>query len=279
METLQGAQLFRAAAAVSRRIWITYIRYPSWTISLLIWPILFPFGYIFACRALAGPDNTALGTFASLAGTADYVGFIAIGITIWQWFNLILWGLGASLRSEQMRGTLESNWLAPVPKIFLLLGASWADILMGLVMLSASSLTLYIFYGVRLLGSFWHLALVVLASIPSIYGIGVIFASLVLIIKETNAFVFFVRGIMTVFCGITYPIAILPDWMAVIARTLPLTHSINAVRAIVSGSTLNAVGAEMRYLLISGAILVIAAYLTFLGVQRRMLASGTIGQY
>lgn len=279
MHTWEGKQVLTAAAAVCRRIWINYIRYPSWFISLLIWPVLFPFGYVFACRALAGPDNVALGTFAGLSGTSDYVGFIAIGITIWQWFNLILWGLGASLRSEQLRGTLESNWLAPVPKVFLLLGAAWADILMGLFMLSVSSLTLYIFYGVRLLGSFWHLVLVVLASIPSIYGIGVIFASLVLIVKETNAFVFFVRGIMTVFCGITYPIAVLPTWMAAIARALPLTHSINAVRAIVGGSTLGAVGSEMRYLLVSGALLVGIAYLTFLGVQKRMLRSGTVGQY
>lgn len=271
--------VLRAAAAVSRRIWITYIRYPSWFVSLLIWPILFPFGYIFASRALAGPGNAAISTFASLAGTADYVSYITVGTLMWWWFNLMLWGLGSSLRSEQTRGTLESNWLAPLSKLFLLLGAAWADILVGLCTLGISFLSLYLIYGVRVVGSLWHLILVMLVSIPSIYGIGIIFASLVLVAKETNALVFFVRGLMTVFCGISYPLAVLPGWMATIARTLPLTHSIAAVRAIVSGSSLGAIGAELQYLLVSGVCLLAVGYLTFLSVKRYMLITGTIGQY
>lgn len=272
-------RLLPAAAAVCRRMWINYLRYPSWFISLLLWPILFPFGYVFACRALAGPDNAALATFTSLSGTSDYTGFIAIGTTIWQWFNTMLWGLGAALRNEQMRGTLESNWLAPISKVFLLLGAAAADLLMGLCMLAVSGLTLYLVYGIRVLGSLWHLGLVVAASIPSIYGIGIIFASSVLILKETNSLIFFVRGIMTVFCGITYPTTVLPGWMAAVARVLPLSHSISAVRVIVAGGDLGAVLPQLRYLLASGAVLSLLGYLCFLAVQRQMLARGTVGQY
>lgn len=279
MHNSKPTRVLRAAAAVCRRIWITYIRYPSWFVSFLIWPIIFPFGYVFACRTLAGPDNAALSTFVSLAGTGDYVSYVTVGTLMWWWFNLILWGLGSSLRTEQVRGTLESNWLAPVSKVFLLFGAAWADILMGLCMLVISFVSLHLVYGVRVVGSVWHLVLVMLVSIPSIYGIGIIFASLVLVAKETNALIFFVRGLMTVFCGISYPLAVLPSWMAAIARTLPLTHSIAAARAIISGSSLSAIGPELQYLVVSGAVLLAVGYLTFLSVQRRMLIAGTVGQY
>jgi ABC-2 type transport system permease protein len=272
-------QVLQAAAAVCRRILLTYFRYPTFLIALVVWPIVYPFAYIFVCEALAGPDNMAVGTFVGLAGTDDYTSYIVIGAMFWWWFNMILWGFGSSLRQEQVRGTLESNWLAPAPKVFLLLGSAWADLLLCLGMLGISWLSGRLLYGVRMLGSIWHLLTVVAASIPSIYGIGVIFASLVLVAKETNSFVYFTRGLITVFSGITYPIAVLPGWMSAISRALPLTHSINAVRAIAIGNSLGAVSSELQYLLISGAVLLSAGLLIFFRVQRHMLTTGTVGQY
>lgn len=271
--------VLRATWAATRRQIINFIRYPSWMIALLIWPVLFPFAYIFSSRALAGPDGVGLATFSQLAGTSDYAGFIAIGTTFWMWFNIMLWGLGSSLRAEQMRGTLESNWLAPVPKVFLLLGSFAAEALMGLMALAISSLTLHLVYGIRVHGSLLHLVLVALASIPSVYGVGMIFASLVLVAKEINAFIFFVRGVMTVFCGVTYPIAVLPGWMRAVADVLPLNYSIQAVRAIVAGQHISAVWPAVQFLLVSGVLLLGAGYLTFLLVQRHLLQTGTVGQY
>lgn len=272
-------QVLRASAAVCRRILLTYVRYPSFIIALVIWPVIYPFAYVFACKALAGPENMAVGTFAGLAGTADYTSYIVIGSMFWWWFNMILWGLGSSLRQEQVRGTLESSWLAPAPKVFLLLGAALADLVICLGMLSVSWVSGRLLYGVQMVSSIWLLLTVVVASIPSIYGIGIIFASLVLVFKETNSFVYFTRGLITVFAGITYPIKVLPDWMAAISRALPLTHAINAVRAIATGGNLGAISFELRYLLVSGAVLLAVGLLTFFGVQRQMLQNGTVGQY
>ncbi len=55
---------------------------------------------------------------------------------------------------------------------------------MGLFMFGISAVTLYAVYGVRCVGSLWHLVVIALVSIPSIYGIGMIFASLVHVAKE-----------------------------------------------------------------------------------------------
>ena len=48
--------------------------------------------------------------------------------------------------------------------------------------------------------------LVILASMPSIYGLGMAFASLVITAKEAQNFVFLVRGLVMIFCGITFPV-------------------------------------------------------------------------
>jgi ABC-2 type transport system permease protein len=260
-------------------MWINYIRYPSWFVSMLIWPVLFPFGYVFTSKALAGPDGVALQAFSRLAGTADYTSFMAIGTTFWMWFNFMLWGLGGALRNEQVRGTLETNWLAPVPKIFLLIGAFVMEAMMGLIQLCVTGLLLYLIYGVQLSGSLWHVALIVMLSVPSVYGIGLMFASLVLVAKETSALIFFVRGLMTVFCGITYPIAVLPDWMKSVSNTLPLSHSIQAVRAVIAGNGLEMIRGQLFYLAASGVVLLMLGYATFVAIERRLTETGTIGQY
>lgn len=273
------AHYLRAVLAVSKR-WLTnYIRYPSWAIAMLIWPVLFPFGYVFSMRALAGPGGEALASFASLAGTMDYVTFLVTGTTFWMWFNSMLWGLGSSFRGEQIRGTLEGNWLAPLPKTFLAVGVFLAEAVMGLVQLSMSMLTIALVYGVRLSGSPVALVALILVSIPSIYGTGLIFGSLVLVAKEINGLIFFVRGLITVFCGVTYPIAVLPGWMQAVSRALPLTYSVSGVRTILAGGGLAAVTGQLRYLALSGAVLMAAGLLAYELVQRRMLQTGTLGQH
>ena len=68
--------------AVARREWTIFLRYPSWVIAMLVWPVIFPMIYIMSARALAGPQGAGLAIFQQRTGIQDYIGFIAIGTTI-----------------------------------------------------------------------------------------------------------------------------------------------------------------------------------------------------
>ena len=114
----------RALLAVARKEWIILRRYPSWVVAVLIWPLLGPSIFIFTARAMSGPDGTGVAAFSALTGTADYASYVVLGIAIWMWLNVTLWDVGFHLRAEQMRGTLESNWLCPVWRLGLVLGSS-----------------------------------------------------------------------------------------------------------------------------------------------------------
>ena len=163
--------------------------------------MILPAGYILSARALAGPDGSGLALFAQAAGTSDYVGYIAIGTTVWMWQNMSLWTIGFALRDEQMRGTLESNWLTPARRLWFLFGSG---LMHGAVMLSfvvISGVEFGLFFGARFNGNPLLIALVLLAAAPSIYGLGFAFASLVMAAKEANAFVFLVRGLVMIFAA------------------------------------------------------------------------------
>jgi len=270
----------QALWAVVRREWTIFIRYPSWIIALFIWPVIFPMGYILTARALSGIDGSGLTTFENTTGLTEYVGYIAVGTMIWMWQNIVLWAVGYSLRNEQMRGTLESNWLSPTWRFAYLLGSSIPQLASMFMLMLVSGLEYAFLFKVDFSGSLWLTLLVILAAIPSVYGLGFAFASVVITLKEANAFVFLVRGIVMVFCGITYPLAILPKWMQSVSQWLPQTYIIHAVRtAALSTEGFSGIAFDLKMLVIFGIIWLAFGYLLFNMMERRARQTGAIGQY
>jgi len=266
--------------AVVRREWTIFVRYPSWIIALFIWPVIFPMGYILTARALSGVDGSGLATFQNRTGLTEYVGYIAVGTMIWMWQNIVLWAVGYSLRNEQMRGTLESNWLSPTWRFAYLLGSSIPQLVSMFMLMLVSGLEYALLFGVNFNGSLWLTLLVIFAAIPSVYGLGFAFASVVITLKEANAFVFLVRGIVMIFCGITYPMAMLPDWMQSVAQWLPQTYIIHAMRtAALSTEGFNGIAFDLKMMLLFGIFWLAVGYTLFNMMERRARQTGAIGQY
>ena len=270
----------RALLAVVRREWRIFTRYPSWIIALFIWPLIFPMMYILTARALSGPDGSGLAIFMETTGATDFIGYIVIGTTVWMWQNIVLWDVGFSLRNEQMRGTLESNWLSPTWRFSYLLGHTGPQIVSMLMFIGVTALEFGLLFGVRLNGSIWMILLMMLAAIPSIYGLGFAFASLVITVKEANAFVFLIRGIVMIFCGITFPVSLLPGWMQSIAKWLPQTYLIHGMRAAAfSNAGIQELAPDLIPLLLFGIFWLLIGYSTFVWMERRARRTGAIGQY
>jgi len=267
--------------AVAWKEWTIFVRYPSWLMAFVIWPMLFPLTYIFTGRALSGPGGASLATFRGLTGTSDYVSFVVLGSTMYMWLNVTLWDLGLFIRGEQQRGTLESNWLCPVGRLSLLAGASLSKLGPALLFLGITVPEFRLAFGVWLVRGNVPLFFATLALIiPSVYGIGILFASLVLRFKEANALVQLVRGVFMVFCGITAPIAILPGWMQAVAAWLPLTYAIQDMRAAsLAGATFASVAPDLTKLAAFAVALPLLGALTFQFVERRARRTGSLAQY
>jgi ABC-2 type transport system permease protein len=270
----------RALMWVARKEWLYFVRYPSWIISLFVWPVIFPLAYILSARALSGPDGSGLALFTARTGVSDYIGFIAVGTTIWMWQNVVLWNVGFSLRNEQMRGTLETSWLSPSWRFSFLIGPSMIHMINMVMFMVVSALEFGLIFGVRFNGNPLLVILIILVSMPSIYGLGMAFASLVITAKEAHNFVQMVRGLVMIFCGITFPITILPDWMQTVARWLPQTYMIHAIReAALANASFTDLVPDLIALLGFGAFWLAAGYLIFGWMERRARQTGAIGQY
>jgi ABC-2 type transport system permease protein len=179
-----------------------------------------------------------------------------------------------------MRGTLESNWMSSSWRFSLLLGNSVVQMVVMLIFIGVSLVEFTVFYGVRFNGDPLLVVLMFLVSIPSIYGLGFAFASVVITAREANAFVFLVRGLVMIFCGITYPIAVLPGWMQSVAQFLPQTYIIYGFReAMLNSANFETLWPVYQILLIFGAFWLAVGFALFRRMERRARRTGALGQY
>lgn len=266
--------------AAARKEWLITIRYPSWVLAVFLWPLLLPLGFIFGGRAMAGPSGESLAVFERFAGTTDYAGFVVVGTILWMWVNMALWESGYFFRQEQLRGTLDSNWMTPAPRLAHLLGSGLVSLLTGVVTAAIAIVEFRLVLGVRIAGSPWLVALSIAAMLPSVYGLSLLFASIVVWAKDISTMVQVVRGAFLIFCGVSYPLAVLPGWMRSVASVLPMTYAIGAVRkAALTKARFGDMRGDITVLLVYGLALFACGILAFNHTERHARQVGSLSHY
>jgi ABC-2 type transport system permease protein len=271
----------RAFGAAGMKEWRLLRRYPSMFLGFLFWPIVLPLAYVLQARGFAGDSPAALDAFAARTGTTEIAGFLFLGWAAYMWISMILWGPGTALRTEQIRGSLEALFLTPVSRLVILFGPLVSQVIWALWMFGIVGGVLIVFFGVSISPlEALRAAGVILVAVPALYGLGALFAAVVLRFGEVHAMVQGVRGVFTVFCGMSFPIVILPDWAHRVALTLPPTYLIGDLRTALLGSS-SIVGqfADLAILLGLGIVISTAAIVVFRRTERHARRGGSLAQY
>ncbi len=271
----------RAFGAAALKEWRLLRRYPSLFVGFLFWPIALPVAYVFQARGYAGDSDAALDAFAARAGTAEVAGFLFLGWAAYMWISMILWGPGTALRTEQVRGSLEALFMTPASRLVILFGPAVSQVVWALWMFAIVAATMTLVFGVDLAVASALRALVVIGvAVPALYGLGALFAAVVLRFGEVSALVQTVRGVFTVFCGMSFPIVILPEWGRAVALALPPTYLIADLRRVLlAGSDLAAVVPDLAVLLSLGLLLCAAAVVAFRRTERYARRGGSLASY
>ncbi|HKW78044.1 MAG TPA: ABC transporter permease [Candidatus Limnocylindria bacterium] len=256
-------------------------RYPTWFLGSLFWPILLPATYVLQGRAFSGGDARAIEAFRGVAGTTDVAGFVFVGWALYMWLSIVLWGPGTSLRNEQIRGTLEALFVTPASRLVILFGPPAAYLALAGFQFVVMVTAMRVLFGVELtLPAVARALVVILLTVPAMYGIGALFATLTLRSGEIGSVVQFVRGFFSLFCGITYPIVVLPDWARAIAQVLPPTYFVADARAVLlAGAALGDLMADLGALVALGLVVCAGAAAAFAFVERAARRSGSLARY
>lgn len=219
----------RAAGLMSLR---QMRRYPTTLMGTIFWPVLLPAVWVLMGQAYSGGgDPQALDAFASRAGTTGIALFVFIGYLMYMWLSALLWGPGTALRQEQLRGSLEAVFLTPVSRLVPLFGPTLTNAIWIVLDLFVMGIAAWVLFGVVLSIQGVLLALAItVVGVPAMYAMGALFGAGVLRFGEIGPAVQFTRGALSLLCGITFPIAMLPGWAQATATAMPPTHIVDGMR-------------------------------------------------
>lgn len=270
--------MLRALYAIIRKDWKQYWRYPLNAVSSVFQPIIWLTPVYFMGRAFS-LDGQALG-FAQYSGTADYMSFILIGTVLENFINAVFWGMGYALKNDMDAGVMESNWLAPIPRLLILVGRSITNLIVTIATSAMMLLLAALAFGFHASVDAIYAFLPILPMLLGMYGFGFAFAALVLLMREANTMVDMASFLVQLFSGSNFPVNSLPRWLLPVSLALPLTYGLDAVRGtLLKTNTILPIHWELALLIVFMVLMLWLGAWAFKSLERRVRRLGTLGQH
>lgn len=202
------------------------------------WGILFPFAFVLAF-AIREPGNIRALVPGLLALT------ILFGTSSMEAIVIVF---------ERRIGSLERLMLAPIRLPALLAGKLLGGMVFGLTVALVVLVIALAVFGAS--GVNWLLLiLAMLLSAAAFSSLGALVSVAVKEVFEAQTVANFIRFPMMFLGGVFVPVASLPIGLQVVARALPLTYSVEALRTALSGGSLGRAALDLTVLLAFAIVL------------------------
>jgi ABC-2 type transport system permease protein len=156
-----------------------------------------------------------------------------------------VYGMAMTIGGERWTQTLSPLMASPANRLPLFLGRSLPLIANGIVTSAFAFGVGWLLLDVEIAATqLPALVVVMAASAFACTSLGLLVGALGLRARDVFFLANLVVFLLLLFCGVNIPLESLPSWMEAIGRALPLTHGIEAARAVADGATL----AEVDYL-------------------------------
>jgi ABC-2 type transport system permease protein len=222
------------------------------------------------------------GRLPSFGGnTTSYLEFVALGIVLAMFVQLALRQVSVAIRDEQYQGTLESLLLTPSRALTIQLGSMVYEFVYVPIRTIVFLTAIGIGFGLDFdPAGFLPAAVVLMAVIPFVWGLGVCAAAAVLAFRRGEGGAGFVATILTVASGAYFPLDLLPGWLQDLAEANPFAVALDAMReAVLGGAGWSDVGDSMLLLVPMAAASLTVGYVLYNRALRRELRKGSLGDY
>jgi ABC-2 type transport system permease protein len=215
-------------------------REKSWIFFEIFLPMLAVAAYVYVYRAIGAPE--------------EYVGFVVIGGAMTAFWMNVLWSMSSQLYWEKEQGNLALYIMSPSSMMAILLGMAvggwFASSLRAIAVIALGTLMFNVQYSIV---SFTQLILVFLLAMTALYGMGMMTASLFLLLsREAWHLSNLAQEPIYLVSGFYFPIKSFNFWVAAAASIIPLTLGLDAMRQLIFPS-----GAALGFLNVTVEIIVL----------------------
>jgi len=231
-------------------------------------PMLAVSAYVFVYRAIGAPE--------------EYIGFVVVGGAMTAFWLNVLWSMSSQLYWEKEMGNLALYIVAPNSMMAILLGMAFGGLVAtaqrALVILALGSWFFRVEYAVT---SFSQLFAVFMLAMVALYGMGMMFASIFLLLnREAWHLSNLAQEPVYLLSGFYFPIKNFDFWIAATASLIPLTVGLDAMRQLVfpSGAALGflTVRVEIGILLLLSVVFLFAARALLAYMEKLAIREGRL---
>ena len=215
---------------------------------------------------------------SALPAGSSYFAFALVGFAFFDYLSVAISAFDSSIEEARQNRTLEALLVTQTPLPVILAGSAAypfaALALRTCVYLAWGGL----FFGFAPHAANWLGAVVILlASMLAFVGLGILSASYQILFKRGNPAKWVVLGVSGLVGGMMYPVAVLPAPLQMLARLIPVTYSLEGMRAaLLAGAGWGKLWPPLVALLIFAAILIPLSFAVFAWALRRTKITGTL---
>jgi ABC-2 type transport system permease protein len=220
-------------------------------------------------------ENTGGSSLLKVYGS-DYFSFALVGLAVTGFLRAGLVTITNDIRQIMNQGTLEAMCATPIGYTWLLLCSSLWPFLFESIRVVFYFLVGIVIFGLRFENANWTATAMTMAlTIPIFLMLGITSSSILILVKKGDPINWIFSGAASLLAGTMFPIAIMPAWLRAIAMSMPLTHSLEAMRrTVLTGASVRQVEGSLAALfLFAGILLTITLVINRL-CMKRAKASG-----
>lgn len=206
--------------------------------------------------------------------------YAVVGIAANSFIVNALYYLGQMLDEERLKGTLVGLFLAPCPRFAWLTGFAFGGLVETLMAVVTTVAFGMLAFGVRFDPNYPALLLSFLLFVVSLWGLGLVFSAIGLIIKRSNDLANLISPFTILLGGVYYPVALLPIWLRAPARALPIGYGMQAMASsALNHASVSSLGSQLLPLASFALVLPCIGVLTFSWLERKVRQRGELDLY
>lgn len=199
----------------------------------------------------------------------DFISYILVGSIGWGFMWSVMTGTGISLRTEMELGTLESILLTPTSIYTIIVAYTIFSAFFGILSILVLAIVGLGLFGISVFATASIFTFIIfLLSTAMMMGFGMILGGLTVWIKNIGETAALTQSIAMFFCGVYFPINVLPGPLQSVARFVPFYYSIEGLRKslIPATPTSEIIGYILILLSLSIIFITLGAYTLYKGL-------------
>jgi len=202
-----------------------------------------------------------LGVYATGPKNALY---FALGNAMQLTANAGIFGVIATVANERQFGTLPILLGSPANRLVTFLSRAIVNVIDGIATVVIGLVVSVVLFGLDLQhGNLLLLGLCVLIISLTTAGLGLMFGSIGLVMRDAIIIANVVYYLLLILCGINFPVSRLPGALQVLSYSLPLTRGVQAARDAAGGASLQQVAGLLAGELAVGLVWAFGGYMLF----------------